>query len=190
MKNLKLVEDTQKIICDELNKAGFEADEGLEFDPELFPSMKSFVETALLYDPDIYSFLESKNLIHLDFCLLCGRSLNSQNTIKFTFFDRWYNLCQHCYKIEVPQHKQPKEGCYIATACYGDYDHPDVLVLRRFRDEYLYRSNIGTIAVKAYYRLSPELSERLKNHKNLNKVIKTVLLRPMVKLISFKRSND
>ena len=26
-------------------------------------------------------------------------------------------------------------GCYIATMAYGDYDHPQVLVLRRFRDD-------------------------------------------------------
>ena len=28
-----------------------------------------------------------------------------------------------------------KVGCYIATMVYGDYNHPQVLVLRRFRDE-------------------------------------------------------
>src|SRR5690606_41461624 len=34
-------------------------------------------------------------------------------------------------------------GCYIATMAYGDYDHPQVMELRKFRDEFLNKSALG-----------------------------------------------
>lgn len=34
-------------------------------------------------------------------------------------------------------------GCYIATMVYGDYDHPQVLVLRDFRDQILQKHRWG-----------------------------------------------
>lgn len=48
-------------------------------------------------------------------------------------------------------------GCYIATALYGSYDHPEVILLRRFRDNTLNRSILGRAFVKIYYRISPVL---------------------------------
>ena len=53
-------------------------------------------------------------------------------------------------------------GCFIATAVYSSYDAPEVLELRRFRDNVLLESTIGTKLVKIYYAVSPTLAERLK----------------------------
>lgn len=39
---------------------------------------------------------------------------------------------------------QKTEGCYIATMAYGDYNHPQVIKLRKFRDDVL-KSNIGFV---------------------------------------------
>ncbi len=49
--------------------------------------------------------------------------------------------------------------CFVATAAYGDPSHPDIEVLRRFRDRYLMRSRAGRAFVKLYYRYSPPLAE-------------------------------
>lgn len=54
-----------------------------------------------------------------------------------------------------------KGGCYIATACYGSFDHPDVIVLRRFRDAVLLKSAVGRLVVRVYYGLSPSLASKL-----------------------------
>ena len=47
------------------------------------------------------------------------------------------------------------EYCFVATAAYGSYDHPHVLVLRDFRDQVLLRSGAGRAVVETYYRMSP-----------------------------------
>jgi hypothetical protein len=53
----------------------------------------------------------------------------------------------------------PKSGpCFVATACYGDYDHPTVLVLRRFRDLTLMATPTGRWFVDTYYRWGPTLA--------------------------------
>lgn len=75
------------------------------------------------------------------------------------------------YQVEENNsNSQPKqkEGCYIATAIYGSYEAPEVLVLRRFRDEILYKSKLGKLFIKAYYKLSPPIADRLKNAKHIN----------------------
>ena len=81
----------------------------------------------------------------------------------------------------APQYSQPlqqpeqKEGCYIATAVYGSYDAPEVIVLRRFRDESLKKSALGRAFIRAYYKFSPSVAERLKNAKRTNAFVRSIL---------------
>ena len=49
------------------------------------------------------------------------------------------------------------EGCYIATCVYGSYDAPEVLTLRRFRDEILKKHRLGRAFIRCYYAISPHL---------------------------------
>lgn len=64
------------------------------------------------------------------------------------------------------------DGCYIATMAYGDYDHPQVLELRKFRDDFLSRTMLGRSFIKLYYRYSPSLVQRLKNKQGINLIIR------------------
>jgi len=52
-------------------------------------------------------------------------------------------------------------GCFIATAVYGDYYAPEVIALRRFRDEELESTFAGRAFVKLYYRYSPYVASYL-----------------------------
>ena len=80
-------------------------------------------------------------------------------------------------------HKTNKsEGCYIATMVYGDYNHPQVMVLRRYRDEYLLKSFCGRCFVKIYYYLSPKVVRILHNKKRVNIFIRWWLDRHIRKL--------
>lgn len=73
-------------------------------------------------------------------------------------------------------------GCYIATMAYGDYDHPQVIILRQFRDQVLDKSAFGKWFIKTYYHYSPRLVERLKNRRTVNIIIRKVL-NQFIKLI-------
>jgi hypothetical protein len=73
-------------------------------------------------------------------------------------------------------------GCYIATMAYGDYDHPQVMILRQFRDEVLDKSVVGKWFIKTYYLYSPKLVEKLKNKRRINAIIRKTL-NQFIKLI-------
>lgn len=75
-----------------------------------------------------------------------------------------------------------KQGCYIATMAYGDYEHPQVLVLRQFRDDFLDNTIFGKCFIKTYYYFSPLLVEKLKNKKTVNSLIRKTL-NQFIKLI-------
>ena len=50
-------------------------------------------------------------------------------------------------------------GCFVATASYGDYNHPFVKILCLFRDKYLLTNHWGQHFVEWYYKNSPILSK-------------------------------
>ena len=86
-------------------------------------------------------------------------------------------------KKEVTQNS---EGCYIATAVYGGYDMPEVLVLRKFRDKVLKKNFLGRTFIKVYYALSPSMAEKLKYHDKVNKKVKYLL----DKFVEYLRNNS
>ncbi len=68
----------------------------------------------------------------------------------------------------------PSSGCYIATSIYKDYDHPNVLTLRCFRDMYLSKSVAGNAMIRIYYFLSPSMISLFRN-KYINYATKFIL---------------
>ena len=68
-----------------------------------------------------------------------------------------------------------KERCYIATSIYGDYDHPKVIILRRFRDKTLKGSFIGKILVVIYYKISPTIVKIFGSQSYFRKPVKYLL---------------
>jgi hypothetical protein len=75
-------------------------------------------------------------------------------------------------RVSTPSSTKKSEGCYIATMAYGDYNHPKVIVLRRFRDDILAKSVYGRVFIKIYYWISPKLVKMLSNHKYINAAIR------------------
>jgi predicted amino acid dehydrogenase len=58
---------------------------------------------------------------------------------------------------------------------YGDYQHPQVIILRQFRDDFLDKTILGKWFTKTYYNYSPLLVEKLKNKKVVNSLIRKTL---------------
>jgi hypothetical protein len=69
---------------------------------------------------------------------------------------------------EVPQEPDEEEeqasesasggGCFVATAAYGSWSHPDVAALRLFRDEVLAHHPAGRAFIRTYRVVGPKLA--------------------------------
>ncbi len=70
-------------------------------------------------------------------------------------------------------------GCFIATAAYGSYLHPQVQLLRNFRDDYLLNNAPGRAFVAFYYRHSPPAADFIARHPLLRGITR-VALTPLI----------
>ena len=74
-------------------------------------------------------------------------------------------------------------GCFIATAAYGSYLHPQVQILRDFRDTWLLTNAPGRAFVDFYYRLSPPVAGFIAQHETLRLLVRLLLV-PVIFVIS------
>lgn len=125
-------------------------------------------------------FLKEIGLLNNGICPMCGRRPIDG---KYTFTsgsnrDIKFSICKGCYRIGNQNSLNPdnKEGCFIATLCYGDYNSKEVIMFRNYRDTYLNKSFIGRIFIITYYLISPMIVRIIANHDFLIQFIKNYFL--------------
>jgi hypothetical protein len=81
------------------------------------------------------------------------------------------------------QNSSNSSNCFIATACYGNIQAEEVIVLRKYRDEVLIKHFLGRLFVTTYYKISPPIAKFIANSNWLKQKIKNLLLSPVVRQI-------
>jgi hypothetical protein len=71
------------------------------------------------------------------------------------------------------------QGCFIATAAYGSIMAPEVNTFRKFRSEYLLKSELGKEFVRSYYKYSPPLAEFIAKYDGL-RLLARIFLFPIL----------
>ena len=71
---------------------------------------------------------------------------------------------------------ESKSGaCYVATATYQSTFHPNVVLLRDFRDKYLRKSFSGRLFIKFYYTVGPYVAYLPEHSEKIRKISMRVI---------------
>jgi tetratricopeptide (TPR) repeat protein len=115
---------------------------------------------------------EYKNLVDFLFSKLGPFQINQIKYICYWKDIRASQAKSTAKKVGSTISSATDSACYIATMAYGDYDHPQVMELRSFRDDFLSKTIVGRRFIKFYYKYSPSLVEKLKNKQSINLIIR------------------
>jgi hypothetical protein len=78
---------------------------------------------------------------------------------------------------------EKKSGCFIATAAFGSPQHPDVEVLRKYRDGVLARQVLGRTLIHLYDRYSPPIARRIDTRPWAQALVRRVIMASLVRWI-------
>jgi len=70
-------------------------------------------------------------------------------------------------------------ACFIATAAMGDYDHPAVMDLRMFRDNWLLKRGWGVKFTNWYYTHGPKAARVIDKSTMLKKITYCLVVKPL-----------
>ena len=109
-------------------------------------------------------------------------------TLRLTDYDGNSVTCFKCHGSGIEYYdpadeikeQESETGCFIATACYGSPDNPEVLALRAFRDKVLLSSRFGKFLVSIYYCYSPRLAAWLSSRPICRLIVRRLLVDPFV----------
>jgi hypothetical protein len=119
------------------------------------------------------TYIELKDKGLLKFQFMC-RSFYS-DFYNESIYDDWLN------KIIPPGSE--KGSCFVATATLGDYDHPVVIDLRNFRDNWLVKRKWGIRFRDFYYSNGPKAAHFIAKSKILRKFSLFLVIKPLRFLI-------
>ena len=144
--------------------------------------MLNTLETIHLWQPSQKLTLE--NIVHLCKDSIEGVSYRDQfdnNASKAVFLSPDYEAATRArleaaaekLRLIDPDYSAPQavaskpDSCFVITATMGDFNHPNVTLLRRFRDEWILKRASGKRFVAWYYRNGPKIADVIRESKVL-----------------------
>jgi len=190
-------------ICNALNDVGVVMDKftNRQFTPENLETITDLLQNYVVRSLDYFTLLDNKGLVNRGRCPYTGQRIDNSFPSWSFMNNRRVYLSHEGFKIMKKEADEEYEriygtprpvqnnsnsktgGCYIATVCYGSETAPEVISLKKFRDEILSKSLFGRLFIKIYYALSPYIAEKMKNKNRLNNIIRSKLLDKIVKRI-------
>lgn len=85
-------------------------------------------------------------------------------------------------KYSTPFKEKKTSFCFIATATMGSYEHPQVMELRHFRDEWILEKSWGESFVKWYYHYGEKAARVIDKSFVLRKFSYLLIVKPLVYL--------
>lgn len=122
------------------------------------------------------SFLELKEKELLKFQFMC-KSFYSE-VYEDNSYDEFINTIASP-EIVANSKRNTSSGCFIATAAMGNYDHPVVMDLRLFRDNWLLKRNWGVNFTQWYYTHGPKAARIVEKSKALKKITFILIVKPL-----------
>jgi len=114
--------------------------------------------------------------------------LEGKGLLKFQFMCRSFYADlydDHSYDTWIDSITPPgsetkgSSGCFIATAAMGDYNHPVVMDLRLFRDNWLLKRDWGVNFTKWYYAHGPKAANIIDKSTFLKKMTLITIVKPL-----------
>ena len=190
-------------ICNALNDVGVVMDKftNRQFTPENLETITELLQNYVVRSLDYFTLLDNKWLVNRGRCPYTGQRIDNSFPSWSFMNNRRVYLSHEGFKIMKKEADEEYEriygtprpaqnnsnsktgGCYIATVCYGSETAPEVISLKKFRDEILSKSLFGRLFIKLYYALSPYIAEKMKNKNRLNNIVRSKLLDKIVKRI-------
>lgn len=116
------------------------------------------------------SYFELKDKGLLKFHFMC-RSFYA-DLYEDSSYDEWINSI-------IPPRSEEKGGCFIATAAMGDYNHPVVMDLRLFRDNWLLKRDWGVKFTNWYYTHGPKAANIIEKSALLRNLTFFSIVKPL-----------
>ena len=175
-----------KLVCDNEN-INLEASEGQTVtESPIYQGGDGITETVfyIISKEILYKIASAKDIS----IRITGDSsymdvINKENSISNfqimcqQFYNNFYDNSE--FVDSISKSLKPKGGCFIATAAMGDYDHPVVVDLRVFRDNWLLKRQWGINFTNWYYTYGPKAASLIEKSKLLRKATFFFVVKPL-----------
>lgn len=147
---------------------------------------------CLEFDQSCFKLLNTSSFSNVNYTIVLDKKLELSNDLKGKGFVHFTK--ETSYKEGIPYRFLKQEdkteikstsGCFIATATMGSYDHPIVMELRSFRDNWILAKSWGDNFVKWYYHYGSKVAKVIEKSFLLKKISYIFIVKPLVYLSRF-----